>query len=355
MKRLCAQLMARPVNLETVSAACRLRLGRADPPLGLIDNWKCCIHKADLARAGLVALSNAMWPANAASTQPPGPPVHSNRARSKTLRGRALAGLLLLSALPAPASAGPGGLGSATEWTQRLNNAELGVIAGLEARSLTAQTEQLLTEIEQLATQVRAYEIMARNIKSLPEQHRRAAMAPVLRLREIGAHAGAVAQAGQELDSFLRSEMITDPLFERSGLERANVAARYEDWQARWRASLEAGLGTAGATLEDVESEAQLIDLVTARFGSEAGQMQVLQGANQMAAALARQMNGLRAITATQAEQTGIAWSRVLADKDREEALRRRSEREIHETLEALGKAAPGRTLNDLFGIGVRP
>ncbi|WP_419738621.1 hypothetical protein [Ruegeria sp.] len=261
--------------------------------------------------------------------------------------------MLLLSAplLPAPASAGPGGLGRATEWTQRLNNAELGAIAGLEARILSTETEQLLTEIEQLATQVRAYEIMARNIKSLPVQHRRAAMAPVLRLREIASEAGAIAQAGQQLDSFLRSEMITDPLFDRSGLERANVAARYDDWQARWQSSLATGLGTAGATLADVKSEAELIDLVTARFGSEAGQMQVLQGANQISASLARQMNGLRAITATQAEQTSIAWSRVLADKDREEALRRRSEREIHESLEALENVPPGRTLNQIFGI----
>ena len=264
----------------------------------------------------------------------------------------ALSGLLALASPPA----GAGGVGYATEWTQLLNNAELGTIAGLEARILSTGTEQLLTEIEQLATQVRAYEIMLRNVRSLPEQHLRAAMGPVLRLREIGAEAGAIAQAGQSLDTFLRSELITDPLFDRTGLDRANVAARYDDWQSRWQASLQTGLGTAGATLADVESEADLIDLVTARFGTEVGQMQVLQGANQIAASMARQMNGLRAITATQAEQTAVAWSRVLADMDREEALRRRHEREIHETLESLDRVQPGRSLNDIFGIGgVRP
>lgn len=263
----------------------------------------------------------------------------------------ALAALMLCTA--APVSAGPGGFGAATEWTQLLNNAELASIAGLEARILSTGTEQLLTEIEQLATQVRTYEIMLRNVRSLPEQHLRAAMGPVLRLREIGAEAGAIAQAGQALDTFLRSDLITDPLFDRSGLDRADVAARYDDWQSRWQASLRAGLGTAGATLADVESEAELIDLVSTRFGTEAGQMQVLQGANQIAASLARQMNGLRAITATQAEQTSIAWSRVLADMDREEAERRRHEREVHETLESLEAVPPGRSLNEIFGIGV--
>ena len=261
----------------------------------------------------------------------------------------ALAALLALT--PAPVGAGPGRIGVASEVTQLLNNAELGTIVGLETRILSTETEQLLTEIDQLATQIRSYEIMLRNIRSLPEQHLRAAIGPILRLREIGASAGAIASSGRALDDFLRSDLITDPLYERDGLDRVDVATRYDDWQARWRSSLETGLGTAGATLEDVESEARLIDLVTGRFGNEAGQMQVLQGANQIAASMARQLNGLRAITATQVEQTSVAWARVLADMDRREAAERLHEREIHETLESLDAVAPGRSLNDIFGI----
>ena len=260
----------------------------------------------------------------------------------------ALAALLALT--PAPVGAGPA-VGVATEFTQRLNNAELGTIIGLETRILSTETEQLLTEIEQLATQIRSYEIMLRNIRSLPEQHLRAAIGPILRLREIASEAGAIATSGRALDNFLRSDLITDPLYERDGLDRVDVATRYDDWQARWRSSLETALGTAGATLEDVESEARLIDLVTGRFGGERGQMQVLQGANQIAASMARQLNGLRAITATQVEQTSLAWARVLADMDRREAAERLHEREIHETLESLDAVAPGRSLNDMFGI----
>ena len=263
--------------------------------------------------------------------------------------GIALACLLALTAPPVPAGPAAGG---ASEWTQLLNNAELSSIVGLETRILSTGTQQLLTEVEQLATQVRGYEIMLRNVKSLPEQHLRAAMGPVLRLREIGAEAGAIAQSGQALDTFLRSDLITDPSYDSSGLDRANVAARYDDWQSLWQSSLTAGLGTAGATMADVASEAELIDLVTSRFGTEEGQMQVLQGTSQIAASLARQMNGLRAITATQAEQTSIAWSRVLADMDREEALQRRHEREVHETLESLDNMPEGRSLNEIFEIG---
>lgn len=246
--------------------------------------------------------------------------------------------------------AGPGGLGNAKEWTQLANNAELGVIAGLESRILSTETRSLLTQVEQLTTQIRSYEIMLRNIRSLPEQHRRAAIAPILRLREIAGEAGSVAGSARDLDRFLRSDLITDPLFDRDGLERARLAERYDAWQDQWDASLETGLRTAGATRADVESEARLVDLISRRFGSEAGQMQVLQGANQMAAAMARQLGGLRTITAAQVEQTGIAWSRVLADMDRREAGARRHEREVHETLEQLdAQRGQGRALQDIF------
>lgn len=262
---------------------------------------------------------------------------------------RALALCLTLLA-PAPGLAGPGNLGGAKEWTQLLNNAELATIAGLESRILSTETQSLLKQVEQLATQIRSYEIMLRNIKQLPEQHLRAAMGPVLRLREIASEAGALAQSGGSLDRFLRSGLITDPLYQRGGLERTRVAERYDDWQAQWQSSLESGLRAAGATVEDVGSEAELVDLITRRFGSETGQMQVLQGANQLAASMTRHLGGLRAITATQVEQTGIAWSRVLADLDRREAAERRHAREVQKELESLdGARGEGRSLQDIF------
>ena len=260
----------------------------------------------------------------------------------------ALATALATTLAPLSAPAGPA-VGGATEWTQLFNNAELGVIAGLESRILSTETQSLLKQTRQLATQIRAYEIMQRNIKGLPEQHKRAALGSVLRLRGIASEAGAIAHSGQSLDRFLRSGLITDPLYERDGLDRARISERYDDWQSQWQASLGTGLGVAGATMADAESEARLLDLVSRRFGTETGQMQVLQGANQLAASMARQLTGLRAITATQVEQNGIAWSRVLADMDRKEAAKRRHEREAHETLEALEAAPPGRTLEEIF------
>ena len=257
----------------------------------------------------------------------------------------------VLVALPCPAPAGPGG-GLATEWTQALNNAELAAIASLEGRILSTETESLAAQLEQLRTEIASWEIMRRNIAQLPERHHAEAMLPVLRLRRIADQVGGIVRSGTDLDRFLRSDLVTDPLFDRRGLDRAAVAESYTEWNDRWHASMETGLRQAGLTMEDVESEALLLDRITRQFGSEDGQMQVLQGANDLAASMARQMNDLRRIAATQSETVAVAWSRMLADLDRREAAERRHEREIHETLEGLRNAPKGRTMNELFGIG---
>ena len=247
---------------------------------------------------------------------------------------------------------GAGGVtGVASEWTQLMNNAELAQIVGLESSILATESQQLLTQARQLQTQMEVYQVMLRNIKSLPEQHLRSALGGVMRLRDVAQQAGAIAQSGAALDSFLRSDLITDPLFERRGLDQAHARESYTAWNNRWHDSMDAGLRGAGLTLEDVESEARVIDSITDRFGSEAGQMQVLQGANQIAASMVRQLNDLRGLTATQSETVTVAWGRVLSDMDRTEAARRQHDQEIHETLEQLD-SVEGRSLNEIFGIG---
>ena len=273
-------------------------------------------------------------------------------ARAPGKRPWAVVMLAVAMSLGQPQGAAAGGVtGVATEWTQLLNNAQLGKIAGIEGQILAKEAQSLVAQLEQLQTQIKSYLIMLRNIRSLPEQHLKGALSSIMKLRNIATAAGSIASSGKNLDEFLRSALITDPLFERRGLDRARAAESYSQWNNRWHATMKTGLRGAGMTLKDAESEGRLIDRITAKFGTEAGQMQVLQGANQMAASMARQMNDLRALTATQSETVTIAFGRILADMDRKEASQRLHEREVHETLEQL-RGARGRTLNDIFGIG---
>ena len=275
--------------------------------------------------------------------RPPPDPGASGRLRTLALA----AGLAL-----APPAAMPGGVtGDATEWTQLLNNAELAKILSVETRSLHTETRSLAAETEQLRTQLQALEIMRRNVKRLPAHQIGNVIEPVLRLSRVARQAGGLAIDGRNLDAFLRSDLITDPLYDRRGIDRADLAASYDGWTSQWNASMETNLRQSGFTLDDVETEARLIDTVQSRLGTEEGQMQVLQGSNLLAASLARQMNDLRRITATQAEQTSISWARRLDEMDRREAAERDLQREIGESREQLRTGPDGRTLNELWRV----
>ena len=161
------------------------------------------------------------------------------------IRALSLATVLGLAATAAPA----GGLtGAATEWTQLANNAELGRLLGIETRSLHTETQSLGVETNQLQTQLQALEIMRRNARVLPEHAIGDVIQPILRLRRIAGQAGSLAGNGRSLDMFLRSDLIQDPLYDRRGLEQANLAASYDDWNSQWNASMETNLRQSGLT-----------------------------------------------------------------------------------------------------------
>ena len=270
---------------------------------------------------------------------------------SGTLRTLAAAASLALVAPAVPA----GGLtGGATEWTQLLNNAELGRILSIESQSLSTETQSLAAETRQLQTQLQALEIMRRNVRVLPDHAIGNVIAPVTRLNRIARQAGGLAIDGRNLDTFLRSDLIEDPRYDRRGLDRANLSASYDAWTTQWNGSMETNLRQSGFTLEDVETEARLIDRIQSRMGTEEGQMQVLQGGNLVAASMARQLNDLRRITATQSEQTSIAWGRQLDEMDRREAVERERQREIEASRERLRNAPDGRSLNEIWRVGER-
>ena len=257
-------------------------------------------------------------------------------------------------ALAPPAALAGGLTGHATEWTQLLNNAELGKILSIESQSLHTETQSLAAETRQLQTQLQALEIMRRNVRVLPDHAIGNVIEPVVRLNRIARQAGGLAIDGRNLDTFLRSDLIKDPRYDRRGLDRANLSESYDAWTTQWNASMETNLRQSGATLEDVETEARLIDRIQSRMGTEEGQMQVLQGGNLVAASMARQLNDLRRITATQSEQTSVAWGRKLDEMDRREAAERERQREIEESRERLRNSPDGRTLNEIWRVGER-
>ena len=66
------------------------------------------------------------------------------------------------------ALAGPA-TGGASEWTQLMNNAELVALVGQETQNVALNSEQLLTQVETLRTQLAAYQNMVQNTLNLPD------------------------------------------------------------------------------------------------------------------------------------------------------------------------------------------
>ena len=268
----------------------------------------------------------------------------SRKVRTAAL---AAAGLALVTTPPALA----GGLaGVATEWTQLANYEQLARLTSLEASQLSVEGRQLSTQLEQLETDILAYRNMVQNTERLPAGFHRRALEPVLELRRLYMQAGSLAGSGQELDAFLRSGLVEDSRFDAGGYSRTDHAERYDAWQDRWSATLTAGLRQADMTIEDVETEARLLDRLTARADQANGNLQALQVANEMAGSLSRQMLDLRALQASQAEQTAIAWARVLGEADVREAMQRRYEAQLEIDVQQMTDDRRG--MHELLGIG---
>ena len=160
--------------------------------------------------------------------------------------------------------------------------------------------------------------------------------------------AGSLAGSGRELDAFLRSGLIEDPRFEASAYEETDYQERYADWQDRWTSTLSSSLQQAGLTLDDVETEAALIDRMAERADQADGNLQALEVANELSGSLARQMLDLRALQAAQAERTAIAWARILDEKDVQRAMDRRH----LETLETdRARVSEGTGIHQLLGL----
>lgn len=244
------------------------------------------------------------------------------------------------------------GFGGATEWTQLLNNAQLIELVGMEGKGLAQEAQILSANLEQLRTINETYQTLLYNAQTLPDSFKDQVLGNVLEMRSVLERAGAVARDGRSLDMFLRSDAITDPLYESGNLDDARLSERYTDWLDSWNGALETGLRQAGFTFESVETDAALIDAIQGRLGSEQGQLQALQASNEIAATMTTQMVDLRSLTATQLQQNSIAWGRVLAEQDDREAARRSTEQALKQTIENVeAERDTGRGVQEILGL----
>ena len=258
----------------------------------------------------------------------------------------------LTTGLASPSQAGPA-TGAATEWTQLANLGELGALVSTETQSLNTLAEMLGAEFEQIRTLNETYQTMLQNTARLDESFKRDAARSILDMAAVLRQSSALVAEGKNLDAFLRSGNITDPLYDDAPLERAQISERYDRWADQWNSSLSSSLSKAGLTIKDVEQEADLLSSIQSRVGSEDGQLKALQIANELSSSVASQMADLRSLTALQVEQNGVAWGRVLSEQDEAEAKARAFEIQRNQELKRLEQEMNNaRGINEILGIG---
>lgn len=236
---------------------------------------------------------------------------------------RGIAGILLTVLMFAPPVHAANPLAQATEWTQLLNNAELINLGALESNQLGVQVDQLSAQLDLVRGQLMAYRNMIQNTLNLPETIWGEASLTLRELRGLYEEANMLATKGAQLDEFLASGLVNDPLYAGSGYSAGNYAERYDRWVERSQSALAGTLSANRLTMEDVAEEARLIERIEDQGKTVNGQVEAIQVGNELAASLARQMTQLRAITAAQGEAAAIYQARTLASMDAEEAQKR--------------------------------
>ena len=224
------------------------------------------------------------------------------------------------------ALAGPA-TGGASEWTQLMNNAELVALVGQKTQNVALNSEQLLTQVETLRTQLAAYQNMVQNTLNLPDTIWRDVEGSLMELHGAMSEAQSLAFDGGKLDQLLRSNLVSDPLFEFSGLSKGEFEGRYDRWSELSTSALETTLAASRMTVDDVATEAQALGRIQDQGKTVKGQVEAIQVGNELAASVAHQLTKLRTITAAQNEQTAIFQGRWLAQMDAEEAAHRKTAR----------------------------
>jgi type IV secretion system protein TrbJ len=216
----------------------------------------------------------------------------------------------------------PNPLAGATELTQIANNGELvGVVQnGVQANATAAS--QLTQQINLVQGQLKAYQNMLQNTMNLPQTVWGDVTKSLRQLQSVMQQANTISMSGSQLSRMMSAGLMTDPLYRQSPLNQANYAQRYDQLSQDSQNALQGVLSANNVTMSDVANESSLIATAQAQGQTVQGQVQAIQVGNELAASTARQIAGLRSLTAAQNEQTSLFQKRWIADQDTNQALK---------------------------------
>ena len=214
---------------------------------------------------------------------------------------RRLVYLIIIICMAAPAYAGGGGMsGGALETTQLANNSELGAILGQEV-------EQISNQVKQITNQLNQYNEMLKQGLKLPTSFINDVSSQLQSLQTaVRQTVGLYQSYGRFADSLER--MLDAPL---SGNALDNAITR----SRQATATLNAIANKLDQTIRQIEQDNEVIEQLHDRSANAVGQMQALQAGNEIAVAIAQEINKLR-------NDINILQSQLLAiEAERQQAV----------------------------------
>lgn len=209
--------------------------------------------------------------------------------------------LCIFLSMAAPAYAGGGGLsGGALETTQLANNSELGAILGQEV-------EQISNQVKQITNQLNQYNEMLKQGLKLPISFINDVSSQLQSLQTAVRQTVGLYQSYGRFASSL--ERMLDAPLSGTALENAVTRSR----QAT--ATLNAIANKLDQTIRQIEQDNEVIEQLHDRSANAVGQMQALQAGNEIAVAIAQEINKLR-------NDINILQSQLLAiEAERQQAV----------------------------------
>lgn len=206
--------------------------------------------------------------------------------------------------------------GSATEFTQLLNNAELAGLAGQSAVQIENQVTQIAHEVEQIQNQLRIYENMLQNTLTLPEQVWGEVESDLNRLRALVGEGQGIAFSMGNLEDVLQQRFQSYAEFQAGPLAGDDFSSAYQSWSDTNRDTIAGTLKAANLTAEQFYSEEAVVDRLRSMSGTSVGQMQALQVGHQIATQQVAQMQKLRGLVSQQMTMMGTWYQSEQAAKD---------------------------------------
>lgn len=183
------------------------------------------------------------------------------------------------------------GFGGSTEFTQILNNFQLGGIQ--------------IKEMIQVHNQLRQLNDMIKNGVPITDQMWNGAHSDLVRLAQLVQQGQALAYSAANIDQEFQKKFEEYGQYLSDELGVTSFKDKYNEWSRTNLGSIQSALQTTQVQSRELQTEQQTLSLLERKSSSASGRMQAIQVGNQIAAQQVRQQQKLRTLMMTQMQMQG--------------------------------------------------